>query len=160
MTNRAGGAYGAWCVGYILSDDTESGIRAEAYANNVTTPTPDYVLSITHKIQGFAMVGDCISLSQSYGRKNASNIFLYENVLETEPHTTTALGGKDVPVWFLDSTVESVRFSAPPTSEGLAAYNGKLLILYESAANYYRLNGALNPTDRVWAMTVPDPFKP
>ena len=37
-------------------------------------------------------------------------------------------------------------------SEGLAAYDGKLLILFESGADKYRNDGGKNPTDRVWKL--------
>ena len=35
-------------------------------------------------------------------------------------------------------------------SEGLVAYNGDLLVLFESGAPYFANDGGKNPTDRVW----------
>ena len=152
MTNREGKEYCAWSVGYKLDPTTESGIADSARKAGNAYATPDVILSIDQKIQGFAVVGDKIALSQSYGRKNNSKIYLYDNVLTTEAHTTVELNGAKVPLWFLDGKVKSKSYTAPPMSEGLAAYDGKLLILFESGADKYRNDGGKNPTDRVWKL--------
>ena len=110
------------------------------------------------QVQGFAVVGDYIVLSQSYGRTNDSYISIYKNVTKTDaPHSSVSLNGKSVPVWFLDSASvasNSSRYRALPMSEGIAEYNGVLLILFESGASYYKDGGGKNPTDRVWKFTV------
>ena len=154
MTNREGKEYCAWSVGYKIDPSTESGISDASRGNGSSYATPDVILSIDQKIQGFAVVGDRIALSQSYGRKNNSKIFLYENVLGTEAHAKVSLNGKSVPLWFLDGKVGCKSYSAPPMSEGLAAYDGKLLILFESGAAKYRNDGGKNPTDRVWKLSL------
>ena len=154
MQNRAGGTYGAWCVGYRLTDATENGIRADALPAGASYATPDIVLSIDQKIQGFAVVGDRIALSKSYGRTANSSILLYENVLSDAAHRTVTLNGTEVPVWFLDSFVAVGSYTMMPMSEGLAAHNGSLLILFESGATYYKDDGGKNPTDRVFRMKV------
>lgn len=152
MTGRDGKEYCAWSVGYKLDPTAGSGIADSARKAGNTYATPDVILSIDQKIQGFAVVGDRIALSQSYGRKNNSKIYLYENVLTTEAHKTVELNGVKIPLWFLDGKVSSKSYTAPPMSEGLAAYDGKLLILFESGADKYRNGGGKNPTDRVWKL--------
>ena len=72
--------------------------------------------------------------------------------MESAPHKTVELGGKNVPLWFLDAALDMESYTAPPMAEGLAAYDGKLLILFESGADYYKDDGGVNPTDRVWVM--------
>ena len=151
MTNRAGGQYKAWCVGYRLTDETQSGIKGDSWSSGMSYATPDIILSIDQKIQGFAVVGDKIALSASYGYTKKSNIFLYENVLNTEAHTTKELNGKTVPVWFLDSTVGVKTYTNMPMSEALAAHNGSLFILYESGATGF---SATDPTDHVFKMKI------
>ena len=154
MTSRTGAEHGAWCVGYRLTDETESGFRPDSRGPSGEM-VPDVILSIDQKIQGVAVVGPVIALSQSYGRTNDSKILLYENPLDTEPHRTVELDGREVPLWFLDGALDTDLRIAPPMSQGLAEYNGQLLILFESGAACYREDGGRNPTDRVWVMTLP-----
>ena len=154
MTNRDGNEYGAWCVGYRLTDSTENELKGGVWASGMEYATPDMVLSIDQKIQGFAVVGDRIALSSSYGRANNSNIILYENVLNSVSHTTVTLNEKSVPVWFLDSKVLIEKYETMPMSEALAAADGELLILFESGAPFYKDDGGTNPTDRIFRMTV------
>ena len=154
MTNRVGKEYGAWCVGYRLTDSTESGFASTAWTSGMKYATPDIVVSIDQKIQGFAVVGDKIALSQSYGRTNNSTIWIYDNILDTQAHTTVTINEKSVPVWFLDSSIQSASYTSMPMSEGVAAYKGSLLILYESGAPYYKDGGGKNPVDCIFKMTL------
>ena len=154
MTNRDGKQYCAWSVGYYLAD-SEDEFTDEKYNANLPYATPDTVLSIDERIQGFAVVGDYIALSQSYGRTSNSTVYLYKNVTKTEAaHTSVTLNGKSVPVWFLDSAALSEKYTTLPMSEGLAVYNGELYILFESGASYYKDDGGKNPTDRVWRFKI------
>lgn len=154
MTNRDGGEYGAWCVGYRLSDSTENELKSGAWATGMSYATPDIVLSIDQKIQGFAVIGNRIVLSCSYGRTNNSQIILYENVLNENAHASVTLNDTSIPVWFLDSAELVKKYTAMPMSEALAADNGELLILFESGAPFYKDDGGVNPTDRIFRMTV------
>lgn len=154
MTNRDGKQYCAWSVGYYLADG-EDEFTDEKYNEDLPYATPDTVLSIDERIQGFAVVGDHIVLSQSYGRTTNSVICIYDNVTKTETaHTSVTLNGKSVPVWFLDSAALATKYTSLPMSEGLAEYNGVLLILFESGASCYKDDGGKNPTDRVWKFIV------
>ena len=156
MKNNGGGTYGAWCVGYELTDETENGFRTESWSQESGYMVPDCIFSIDQKIQGFAVVGSRVALSQSYGRTNDSKILLYENPMESAPHQTVELGGKTVPLWFLDGSLDMESYTAPPMTEGLASFDGTLLILFESGATYYKDDGGINPTDRVWVMHLPE----
>lgn len=156
MKNRSGDMYYAWCVGYKLSDEAENEIAADKNLPSYEYATPDIILSIREKVQGFAVVSDkYIALSCSYGRTNDSTIYLYNNVLDSEAHGSYKLNGTDVPLWFLDSKTGCKSYKSMPMTEGLAAYNGKLLILYESGADKYRNGGGKYPTDSVWTMNMP-----
>ena len=153
MTNRDGGLYLAWTVGYELDDSTENGIKAESMVDG-TYATPDVIFSMTEKIQGFAVTESRVILSQSYGRSNKSTIYLYENPLGEEAHSTVMLNGKEIPVYFLDSKQLSSKITAPPMSEGLAAKDGMLYILFESGADKYANGGGKDPTENVWIMNI------
>ena len=95
-----------------------------------------------------------VALSQSYGRGNGSKFHLYENPMGTEAHSQVDINGKSVPLYFLDSKTPSKSISAPPMSEGLAAMDGKLYILFESGADKYANDGGTDPTENVWIMTI------
>ncbi len=153
MTNRDGKKYYAWTVGYEVDLTTENGIKADAMVSG-SYATPDIVFSMTEKIQGFAITQKTVALSQSYGRNNKSKIFLYENPMGGEAHQTVELNGKSVPLYFLDSKTPSKSVVTPPMTEGLAAMDGKLYILFESGADKYANGGGTDPTENVWTMII------
>ena len=153
MKNRDGLMYCAWTVGYELDDTTENGIKASAMVDG-SYATPDIIFSMTEKIQGFAVVGNKVALSQSYGRTAPASILLYENPIGTEAHKTTKVNGVEVPTYFLDKQQLSSFVIAPPMSEGLAAMDGKLYILFESGADKYANDGGKDPTENVWIMKI------
>ena len=153
MTNNDGGMYKAWAVGYKVKE-TESGFSSENWnASTMEYATPDYVLSIRDSVQGFTFIGNQIVLSTSYGRSNDSKIYVYDNALETEKHTSVTLNDKSVPVWFLDSNVFVKDYTVMPMSEGVTRYNAKLLVLFETGTKKYR--NATCPTDHVWSVALP-----
>ena len=153
MKTRDNLMYCAWTVGYELDPATENGIKASAIVEG-SYATPDIILSMTERIQGFAVVGNKIALSQSYGRTNKSTILLYDNPIGTEAHKTFKANNVDVPVYFLDGKQLSKQVTALPMSEGLAAMDGKLYILFESGADKYANGGGLDPTENVWIMNI------
>lgn len=153
LTNRDGKKYYAWTVGYEVDLTTENGIKADAMVSG-SYATPDIIFSMTEKIQGFALTQKTVALSQSYGRNNKSKIFLYENPMGGEAHQTVELNGKSVPLYFLDSKTPSKSIVTPPMTEGLAAMDGKLYILFESGADKYANGGGTDPTENVWTMII------
>ena len=153
MTNRDGKMYYAWTVGYEVDLSTANGIKAEAMVDG-SYATPDIIFSMTEKIQGFAITEKTVALSQSYGRNNKSKIYLYENPMGTEAHQQVELNGKSVPLYFLDSKTPSKSIVTPPMTEGLAAMDGKLYILFESGADKYANGGGTDPTENVWVMPI------
>lgn len=155
MKNRQGGMYRAWSVGYLLDDSTENELKATAMVAG-SYATPDYVLSITERIQGMAYLPEVgqIALSQSYGRKNSSTLYFYDDPMGDAPHATTTLNGVSVPVWFLDNKLETRVMPALPMSEGVANVGGQLYVLFESGAMKYRLDGGKQPTDMVYAVDI------
>ncbi|MBO5701685.1 MAG: hypothetical protein J6S71_04535 [Clostridia bacterium] len=153
MTNREGKTYKAWSVGYELTDATENEIKAEAMVKD-SYATPDVILSITERIQGMAMSENKIVLSQSYGRTNTSTLYIYDNPIGSQPHTSVKLNGKMIPVFFLDGKLPCETVQAPPMTEGLAYADGKLYILFESGADKYANDGGKDPTENVWTMKI------
>ena len=148
----ADGRQQAWTCGYVLSAENDGRIRPDARPAEGDA-TPDYILSMTERIQGITVKDGMIYLSQSYGRKNSSLLFRYQNVLAGEPALQTELNGVSVPVWILDSTVLDTALIAPPMSECLCTIGGDVYVLFESAASVYMAGGSLNPMDRVFRLT-------
>ena len=155
MTNRAGGKYYAWTVGYALDETTENEFKPTVMVNG-SYATPDYILSMTERIQGMTFLDESgyIVLSQSYGRTNSSTLFFYENPMQDTPHDYATVNGVSVPVWFLDAKLSYKIMPAIPMSEGIANVNGQLYVLFESGASKYRLDGGKQPTDRVYAVDI------
>lgn len=116
---------------------------------------PDYILSITERIQGMTTLNGKMYLSQSYGRKNDSVIYRYNDVLSTDPAQTVEVNGKDVPLWILDSTVRDAVLLCPPMTECLCTVDGAIYVAFESAAKTYRKpsNPSVHPMDRVFKVT-------
>lgn len=153
MVNRDGKTYCAWAVGYVL-EDTDREIQKDAITAGAFA-TPDCVLSVADRIQGMVYVKDAgqIVLSQSYGRKNNSTLYVYRDPMQGTPHAQVTLNGVSVPVWFLDSGELVGKIPALPMSEGMAYMKNKLFVLFESGAEKYRGDGKL-PTDRVWTIDL------
>ena len=146
--------YYAWAIGYKLAD-TESEFTSENWdSDSMEYATPDIVLAITDRIQGFTIMNDYIALSQSYGRGNDSQILIYNNPLNKPADISISLNQTNVPVWFLSTPKYS--YTAMPMSEGLTSYKNQLLVLFESGSKRY--SDGKNRTDRVWQLTIPDSF--
>jgi len=157
MTHNDGKKYGAVCLGFKITDETESGISEDAWNENTEYAIPDIGFSTTEKVQGFTTLSDgTVVLSRSYGRGNNSNIVLYNRYMNEEmdeADTTVMFGDFEVPFYFLDSTYENTSYTSLPMSEGVAAYDDSFFVLYESGASFYKDNGGINPTDQIWAYT-------
>ena len=155
MVNRDGTTYCAWAVGYELDETTENEFKTKSLVNG-SYATPDRILSITDRIQGMAYLHEQgkIALSQSYGRKNNSTLYLFDDPMSGAAHTTVTLNNVSVPVWFLDGKVSCENMTMLPMSEGVANVNGKVYVLFESGAEKYRLDGGKMPTDMVYAVEV------
>ncbi len=149
VKNRSGLYNTAWTVGYELDPESETGFKPEALAEG-SYATPDVIFSMTEKIQGFTVTAESVILSQSYGRTNDSDIWIYENPMSGEPHKTVKVNEKDIPFYFLDGAQPHERINSLPMSEGVTARGGSLYILFESGADKYANGGGKCPTENVW----------
>lgn len=95
---------------------------------------PKFAISIRGLVQGFAIAGEEIFLSCSYGLPN-STIYVYTNILGGETKDTF----EGVPLYRLDKTNLLRTLDAPCMSEGIAVKEGRLFVLFESDAQKYRL---------------------
>jgi hypothetical protein len=147
MKNRDGEEHRAWAVGYVLDEETDL-LPAEKAASAGTPVTPDMILSLPNMVQGMLKSGNDVWLSRSYGRNNASTLDGYTLDLEEEPHEYVTIGDETVPLWFLDNQNKTAEQTLPPMSEGIVDHEGKMYILFESAASKY-VTSSSYPLDRI-----------
>jgi hypothetical protein len=129
----------AWVAGYKLDSATDTISKAAAVDDN--RMVPDLIFSITDKIQGFTVYQGQILLSQSMGREYDSYLLAYRDIRAEPPHTNIKLAGRDIPLWFLDSATQINKMVMPPLSEGITVVNGRVGILFESAALKFLASG-------------------
>ena len=151
-TATADGDYGCYIVGYDLSNGGEEAFLAAAGGSY---PTPDYILAAPDRIQGMTMLDNgIVVLSQSYGRKNDSNLLCYRLSLEDAPDTKTAVGSSgEVDTWVLDASRATKSVTAMPMTEALSAIPGEntCYVLFESGAMHY--SDGKYRTDCLWKFT-------
>jgi hypothetical protein len=120
-----------------------------AYDSKSDMKTPVRVLSVRQKVQGIAITDDYIFLSISYGQRKNSKLAIYRNPFSEPPHRhVESESGEQVPLWFLDESSWLKTISLLPMTEGIAVVDGKLAVLYESAAEKYR-DDTPAPVDRI-----------
>lgn len=96
--------------------------------NDLTTPI--LVYSVRDKVQGFAIKGENIYLSTSYGLTD-SYFYIYDQSGVVQSNET--LDGAEVK--YLVNHVKSVK--APAMSEGIDVYGDKIITIFESACDKY-----------------------
>ncbi len=146
FTTPDGGRNHALMAGFHLDEQTGDIKKVMRHGSRTY---PSFFISIPDKVQGAAFVGDSIVLSQSYGRRNKSQLSVYRTPFERKTNDFFTLDNSmRVPVWHLDSTNLEHSITAPPMSEGIAVVGDKLAVLYESGADKYRRTARL-PQDRI-----------
>ena len=140
--NTSDGLQRAWTCGYVIGGSQDFS-------------APDYILSMTERIQGMTVLNGRIYLSQSYGRRNDSVLYRYGAVLSEDPDGSVEVNGRNVPLWILDSTVKEDALLCPPMTECLCTIGEDIYVLFESAAKTYMnpLKPSVNPMDRVFRLT-------
>ncbi|WP_079909760.1 lamin tail domain-containing protein [Paenibacillus sp. 32352] len=136
MTARDNKVYNAWVVGYKLDEATDL-LPANSKLTSDGLVIPNYIYSVTDRIQGVTVTDDQVMLSQTNGNPK-SNILKYKASINEPPHTTVNIENTTVPVWFLDGLNLEDSLDMPPSAEGNFVHDNKLYIVYESGANIYR----------------------
>jgi len=139
LSARDGTAHQGWVCGY----DPEKGFA-----------TPERILSIPDQAQGMAITDRFIFLSFSFGHRNNGTIGIYRNPLSQPPHRTVQTSeGDRIPLWFLDGENRVRSIGLPPMAENIAIIDGKLAVLFESAAEKYKWFGK-RTTNRILLLDV------
>lgn len=103
---------------------------------SIANEYPLYSISIPSQVQGFAIKGDTIMLSRSWGLE-MSILEYYKGVKDSG--TTIGVSGKEVPLYYLDSTNLEKTVRLPCFSEELTVVGDRVYINFESACNKYIL---------------------
>jgi hypothetical protein len=119
-------------VNAIVSQYSLRSIRNYLDGINGNDLEPNRIYAVRDKVQGVCFTPDGkIVFSTSYGRFNSSYFYIYNQADCTDSGET--LGG--VPVYTLGEYTNKIM--APTMSEDLDWYDGKVITVYESAANKY-----------------------
>lgn len=151
-TLDSGETFYAYCEGYILKD----GLPDVKKINSETTGyIPDYLLAIPEQVQGmsFTLSGKII-FSTSYGRKNNSQIYVYDDVLLTERIGTYKVEETEIDLLACSSDLLKETIIAPPMAEGITQGESGQYVIFESGAEKYRNHRGKYPTDTAFKAII------
>ena len=131
-----------------VSDEEETEALGYIYDINHAMPSgtsegPKAVISFPDQAQGMVITKnkegkECVVISTSYSIPS-SKIKIYSNPLSEESVKKITIGGKEIPLYELNSKNLVDVFKAPAMSEEMAVKDGKVFILFESACKKYKL---------------------
>ncbi|MBR3836194.1 MAG: hypothetical protein IKJ69_05360 [Clostridia bacterium] len=151
LTSPNGETMSAWTCGYVLDSANPQGFTYNGKSKEIVAP--DFILETESMCQGFTQLADGRFVTSISGKIIKSELNFYKNVLDGEADGTVDVAGKDVDIYFLDSTAMVDSLKALPRSEGVDMYDGKLLVLYESGCRKM-LAAQIVRTDYVWSVNV------
>lgn len=118
-------------------------------------PYPEYCISVTGLVQGFAIKDGTAVLSRSYGLKDSE---LQYHTLPAEPSAqitvsfkkNEAAESKQVPLYYLDGKTLFKTLTLPSFSEDITIVNDRVVVTNEASANKYFI-GKLFNADKVYS---------
>ncbi|MCH5161066.1 MAG: hypothetical protein J1G04_03450 [Clostridiales bacterium] len=119
---------------------------------------PEYAISVTGLVQGFAVKDGRYMLSRSYGLKN-SKLEYYSGYKDDGATVTISfeldpeLGEKQIPLYYLDSTNLVKSLTLPAFSEDLTIKGDRVVVTNESACNKYVV-GKLFGANKVYSFPI------
>lgn len=151
-TLTSGETFYAYCEGYILKDGLPDIKKINSENNGYI---PDYMLAIPEQVQGmcFTHSGKLI-FSTSYGRKNNSKIYVYEDVLLAERVGFYTIDGTEIDLLACGNDLLNKTIVAPPMAEGIVQVDSSQYITFESGAEKYRNHRGKYPTDTAFKGTI------
>ncbi|MCI2241898.1 hypothetical protein [Adlercreutzia faecimuris] len=137
-------------------DGTENPSMMFAFPADADSPAgfsvqPAAAFSIPGMIQGVCVSDGAVVLSQSFGLA-PSHLYAYDGARLTRDGTFPD-GGLDVPLYCLDGRSLAVDLAAPPMTEGIESFEGRVMVSEESASAKY-LFGRLYGAGRVYAVEL------
>lgn len=141
----------SWCAGFKIDENAENSIGYDPSSTEIVTP--DCVLTLPNKAQGFARLTDgSFVVSTSYGRNFDSYFKFYKNVMEDEPDGYAEINGENVPVRYLSASRLRRVQTMPTMMQGIDVENGRMYLVFESCANKY--SDAVRIVDEVWSFEL------
>ncbi|MDE5593733.1 MAG: hypothetical protein K2I75_07365 [Clostridiales bacterium] len=112
-------------------------------------PYPEYCISVTGLVQGFAIKDGTAVLSRSYGLKDSE---LQYHTLPAEPSAqitvafkkNEAAESKQAPLYYLDGTTLFKTLTLPSFSEDITIVNDRVVVTNEASANKYFIGKLFN----------------
>ncbi len=151
-TLDSGETFYAYCEGYTLEEGLPSVKKINSSSNGYI---PDYFLAIPEQVQGMAVTKtDKLVFTSSYGRKNDSYIYIFEDVFLSEKTETITIDEQSVDLYACSSQHLSEKIIAPPMIEGITTKNGELCTIFESGAAKYRQGGGKHPVDKAFKAII------
>ncbi len=140
-----GETFYAYCEGYILKDGLPDVKKINSDTNGYI---PDYFMAIPEQVQGMAFTNSGkIIFSTSYGRKNNSYIYVYDDVLLSERVGIYTIDNAEIDILACSSDLLKETITAPPMAEGIVQGEKGQYIIFESGAEKYRSHRGKYPTD-------------
>lgn len=151
-TLESGETFYAYCEGYKLVDGLPD---VNKINKDSTGYIPDYYMAIPEQVQGMAFTKTGkILFSTSYGRKNNSKIYVFDDIISKEATETKIVNGEQVDFYSCKSSLLLSEIIAPPMAEGMANTPDKIYIMFESGAEKYRCDGGKYPTETLFVTTI------
>ncbi len=151
-TLTSGETFYAYCEGYVLKDNLPD-IKNINSSNNGYIP--DYMIAIPEQVQGMSFTpSGKVIFSTSYGRKNNSKIYVYDDVLLTERVGIYTIDEKEINLFAFSNDLLKETIIAPPMAEGIARKDNEQIIIFESGAEKYRNHRGKFPTDTAFKSNI------
>ena len=121
-------------------------------------PYPEYCISITGLVQGFATNGETFILSRSYGLKNSELEYHSEpkyagDMIEVKFKANKEAESKEVPIYYLNSATKIKTLILPAFSEDVTIVGDRVVVTNEASANKYFV-GKLFGADKVYSYPI------
>ncbi|MBR0535399.1 MAG: hypothetical protein IIX14_03375 [Clostridia bacterium] len=150
-TLESGETFYAYCEGYTLTDGLPAVKKINSESNGYI---PDYFVAIPEQVQGMAFTKtNKIIFSTSYGRKNNSKLYVFDDIFLDEKAGTKIIDGNEVDLYACSNAKLLEEITAPPMAEGMANHDDGIFIAFESGARKYRKNGKF-PVDTLYFTTM------
>lgn len=151
-TLDSGETFYAYCEGYNLIDGLPSTDKINSTSDGYI---PDYFLAIPEQVQGMALTKtNKIIFSTSYGRKNNSVIYIFDDIFSETKVGTVTIDGQSIDLLACSNNKLNKQIIAPPMAEGLANHPDGIYLIFESGAAKYRNGGGKFPTENAYVITT------
>lgn len=121
-------------------------------------PYPDYCISVTGLVQGFAMTNETFMLSRSYGLVNSA-LEYHTAPKDSGQKITVKFKGnanaeaREVPLKYLDGTTLTKSLTMPAFSEDITIVGDRVVVTNEASANKY-IVGKLFGANKVYSLPI------